>query len=156
MLIAQQLYEGIDIGKEGSVGLITYMRTDSFHVSEQSLTVCRRFVADKYGLNYLPEKANLYASGKKGTQGAHEAIRPTVIEYTPESIKDYLTKDQYKLYELVWNRFVSSQMKPAVYAVTDIEIVTRYATDTTLRPLSDDMIAPPKQYLFKARGRELL
>ena len=137
MLIAQQLYEGIDIGKEGSVGLITYMRTDSFHVSEQSLTVCRRFVADKYGLNYLPEKANLYASGKKGTQGAHEAIRPTVIEYTPESIKDYLTKDQYKLYELVWNRFVASQMKPAVYAVTDVEINAG-------------------KYMFKAKGRELL
>jgi len=147
MLIAQQLYEGIDIGKEGSVGLITYMRTDSFHVSEQSLTVCRRFVADKYGLNYLPEKANLYASGKKGTQGAHEAIRPTVIEYTPESIKDYLTKDQYKLYELVWNRFVASQMKPAIIALTNVEVKVERAAKAG---------APAEALgIFKTQGRQL-
>jgi len=115
MLIAQQLYEGIDIGKEGSVGLITYMRTDSFHISGQALTSCRKLITDKYGQNYLPEKPNVHASNKKGTQGAHEAIRPTSVEYTPESIKDFLTKDQYKLYELIWNRFVASQMKPAFY-----------------------------------------
>src|SRR3989339_362774 len=105
MLIAQQLYEGIDIGKEGSVGLITYMRTDSFHISEQALTSCRKLITDKYGNDYIPEKPNVHASNKKGTQGAHEAIRPTSVEYAPESIKDFLTKDQYKLYELIWNRF---------------------------------------------------
>ncbi|HHT9137702.1 MAG TPA: type I DNA topoisomerase [Candidatus Wunengus sp. YC60] len=137
MLIAQQLYEGIDIGKEGSVGLITYMRTDSFHISEQALSSCRNLITDKYGKDYIPEKPNVHASDKKGTQGAHEAVRPTSVEYTPESVKDFLTKDQYKLYELIWNRFVASQMKPALYAVTDVEIIAG-------------------RYAFKARGRELL
>jgi DNA topoisomerase-1 len=137
MLIAQQLYEGIDIGTEGTVGLITYMRTDSFHISEQALESCRKLIADKYGKNYLPEKPNVHASDKKGTQGAHEAIRPTIVEYTPESIKNFLTKDQYKLYELIWNRFVASQMNPALYAVTDVEIAAG-------------------RYIFKAKGRELL
>ncbi len=137
MLIAQQLYEGIDIGAKGMVGLITYMRTDSFHISEQALSSCRQFVTNKYGEDYLPEKPNIHASNKKGTQGAHEAIRPTVVEYTPESIKDFLTKDQYRLYELIWNRFVASQMKPALYAVTDIEIIA-------------------ERYIFKITGRELL
>lgn len=137
MLIAQQLYEGIDIGAEGAVGLITYMRTDSFHISEQALTSCRKLIGDVYGKNYLPEKPNVHASDKKGTQGAHEAIRPTMAEYTPESIKNHLTKDQYKLYELIWNRFVASQMNPALYAVTDVEIASG-------------------RYTFKAKGRELL
>lgn len=137
MLIAQQLYEGVDIGTEGSVGLITYMRTDSFHISGQAVASCRKLIADKYGKNYLPEKPNVHASDKKGTQGAHEAIRPTVVEYTPESIKNSLTKDQYKLYELIWNRFVASQMSPALYAVTDVEIASG-------------------RYTFKAKGRELL
>ncbi len=137
MLIAQQLYEGVDIGTEGSVGLITYMRTDSFHISEQALASCRKLITGKYGQNYLPEKPNVHASNKKGTQGAHEAIRPTNIEYTPDSVKDYLSKDQYKLYELIWNRFAASQMNPALYAVTDVEIMAG-------------------QYTFKAKGRELL
>ncbi|HHT9110693.1 MAG TPA: type I DNA topoisomerase [Candidatus Brocadiaceae bacterium] len=137
MTVAQQLYEGIDTGKEGSVGLITYMRTDSFHIADQALTSCRKFIADTYGKNYLPDKPNIHASNKKGTQGAHEAIRPTHIEYTPEFLKESLTKDQFKLYELIWNRFVACQMKPALYAVTDSEI----AAET---------------YVFKAKGRELL
>ncbi|WKZ18477.1 MAG: type I DNA topoisomerase [Candidatus Jettenia sp. CY-1] len=137
MLIAQQLYEGIDIGTQGTVGLITYMRTDSFHISEQALSSCRIHIADTYGKDYLPEKPNIHASNKQGTQGAHEAIRPTVVEYTPESIKDFLTKDQYKLYELIWKRFVASQMQPALYAVTDVEITSGL-------------------YTFKARGRVLL
>ncbi len=151
MLIAQQLYEGIDIGTEGAVGLITYMRTDSFHIAEQAITSCRKLIEDSYGKNYVPEKSNMHASDKKGTQGAHEAIRPTMVEYTPESIKDSLTKDQYKLYELIWNRFVASQMKPALYAVTDVEIVTQPAIDTNKK-----MASPQKQYLLKARGREML
>ncbi len=137
MLIAQQLYEGIDIGTEGTAGLITYMRTDSFHISEQALGTCRKLIADKYGKDYLPEKPSVHASDKKGTQGAHEAIRPTTVEHTPDSIKNFLTKDQYKLYELIWNRFVASQMNPALYAVTDVEIASG-------------------RYIFKAKGRELL
>jgi len=137
MLIAQQLYEGVDIGSEGSVGLITYMRTDSFHVSEQALAAARKHIIGVYGDNYLPEKSNMHASDKKGTQGAHEAVRPTSIDYTPASVKDHLTKDQYKLYELIWNRFIASQMKPALYAVTEAEIGAG-------------------RYTLKARGRELL
>lgn len=137
MLIAQQLYEGIDIGTQGTVGLITYMRTDSFHISEQALSSCRTYITDTYGKDYLPEKPNIHASNKLGTQGAHEAVRPTMVEYTPESIKDFLTKDQYKLYELIWKRFVASQMQPALYAVTDVEITSGL-------------------YTFKARGRVLL
>jgi DNA topoisomerase-1 len=137
MLIAQQLYEGIDIGKEGAVGLITYMRTDSFHISEQALASCRKHITEKYGQDYLPEKPNIHASNKKGTQGAHEAIRPTMLDYNPESIKNFLTKDQQKIYELIWNRFVASQMKPALYAVTEVEISS-------------------EEYIFKSRGRELL
>jgi DNA topoisomerase-1 len=113
------------------------LRTDSFHISEQALASCRKLIVDVYGENYLPGKPNVHASNKKGTQGAHEAIRPTIGEYTPESIKNHLTKDQYKLYELIWNRFVASQMNPALYAVTDVEIASG-------------------QYTFKAKGRELL
>ncbi len=157
MLIAQQLYEGIDIGAEGAVGLITYMRTDSFHISEQALASCRKLIVDKYGKNYLPEKPNVHASDKKGTQGAHEAIRPTSVEYTPESIKNFLTKDQYRLYELIWNRFVASQMNPALYAVTDVEIVAQHAGDADGVPLENSAVnATPRRYLFKAKGRELL
>ncbi|MEK7853035.1 MAG: type I DNA topoisomerase [Planctomycetota bacterium] len=137
MLIAQQLYEGVDVGSEGSVGLITYMRTDSFHVSEQALATARKYIVSAYGDNYLPEKPNMHASDKKGTQGAHEAVRPTSIDYAPEKVKDHVTKDQYKLYELIWNRFIASQMKPALYAVTEAEIGAG-------------------RYMLKARGRELL
>ncbi len=137
MLIAQQLYEGVDVGSEGSVGLITYMRTDSFHVSEQALATARKYITSVYGDNYLPEKPNMHASDKKGTQGAHEAVRPTGVDYTPEKVKDHVTKDQYKLYELIWNRFIASQMKPALYAVTEAEIGAG-------------------RYMLKARGRELL
>jgi len=137
MLIAQQLYEGIDVGADGPVGLITYMRTDSFHVSDQAVSSCRNLVENKFGKDYLPEKSNVYASNKKGTQGAHEAIRPTITDYTPDSIKNFLTKDQYRLYDLIWKRFVASQMNPALYAVTDAEISS-------------------EQYIFKAKGRELL
>ncbi len=137
MLIAQQLYEGVDVGEEGAVGLITYMRTDSFHIAAQALEMCRKHIAGAYGDKYLPEKPNVHASDKKGTQGAHEAVRPTDVKYTPESVKNSLTKDQYKLYELIWNRFVASQMKPALYAVTDAEIAAG-------------------KYILKAKGRELL
>ena len=120
MQIAQKLYEGKDVG-EGSVGLITYMRTDSTRVSDGALSEVRDFVGTRYGQNYLPEKAIQYRS-KKDAQDAHEAIRPTAVSYTPESIAQYLEKDELALYRLIWQRFVASQMMPAIFDQTTIDI----------------------------------
>ncbi|MBP9023885.1 MAG: type I DNA topoisomerase [Spirochaetes bacterium] len=111
MMVAQQLYEGIPLGTEGPVGLITYMRTDSLRISETAINAVRQFISDKYSPEYLPASPNQYQN-KKGAQDAHEAIRPSDVLRDPEKIKDYLTKDQYKLYSLIWKRFVSSQMTP--------------------------------------------
>ncbi len=127
MQIAQRLYEGIEVGDDGSVGLITYMRTDSTRVSADALEAVRTHIAAAYGQPYLPEKPVLYRS-KKDAQDAHEAIRPTYVERDPDAIKKYLSKDELKLYRLIWNRFVASQMKPAVYDETVVDIVAdRYA-----------------------------
>ncbi|MBS4871293.1 MAG: type I DNA topoisomerase [Peptoniphilus sp. oral taxon 375] len=112
MRVAQGLYEGIDIPGEKTVGLITYMRTDSTRISDQARNACRTFIKDNYGANYLGPNFRKTAK-KEGIQDAHECIRPTDVTRTPEKIKDALTKDQFKLYELIWNRFVSSQMAPA-------------------------------------------
>lgn len=120
MRIAQGLYEGVEL-KEGPVGLITYMRTDSYHISGEALKASRRLILEKYGEKYLPPKPNFYPS-RKGAQEAHEAIRPTFVELVPEEVKDYLTKEQYKLYELIWKRFVASQMNPIQYEITDVTI----------------------------------
>ncbi len=114
MQIAQQLYEGVQLGQSESIGLITYMRTDSVNVSQEALSEVRDFIRDKIGEEFLPERPNKYKS-KKGAQEAHEAIRPTSVYRTPESVKDKLTKDQYLLYKLIWERFVASQMLPAEY-----------------------------------------
>jgi len=136
MQVAQRLYEGIDLGDEGSVGLITYMRTDSTRVSAEALQAARDHIADAYGEDYLPEKAVVYRS-KKDAQDAHEAVRPTYLERDPESIKRYLSKDEYALYKLIWNRFVASQMRPAVFdeTVADIEagVYLLRARGSTLR-----------------------
>jgi DNA topoisomerase-1 len=121
MQIAQQLYEGVDLGSEGSVGLITYMRTDSTRVSTDALNAVRHFIEGQYGKPYLPPRAVTYRS-KKGAQDAHEAIRPTSMEHTPERVRRYLRRDAYGLYSLIWNRFVASQMLPAVYDQTTFEI----------------------------------
>ena len=121
MLVAQQLYEGLDIGPEGAVGLITYMRTDSTRVSSEAVTEARELIANKYGKVYVPEKPPVYASQKKA-QEAHEAVRPTSVGREPESIKQYLDKDQLALYRLVWNRFLASQMNPAVMDMTGVDI----------------------------------
>ena len=112
MQLAQQLYEGVELGDEGSVGLITYMRTDSTRVSNEALNAVRHFIEGQYGKNYLPGKPNTYRS-KKGAQDAHEAIRPTSMEYTPERVRRYLRRDVFQLYSLIWDRFVASQMVPA-------------------------------------------
>jgi DNA topoisomerase-1 len=121
MMVAQKLYEGVELGAEGSVGLITYMRTDSTRVSEAALNEAREFVSTQYGPAYLPEKAIHYRS-KKDAQDAHEAIRPTEVSRTPEALARYLGKDELKLYRLIWQRFVASQMNPAVFDQTTIDI----------------------------------
>lgn len=148
MLIAQQLYEGVELGEEGSVGLITYMRTDSFTVSEQAVKQCRDVIEKTYGKEYVPPKPNVFAS-KKGAQLGHEAIRPTEVEKNPDEIKSFLTTDQHKLYKLIWERFVASQMMPAKYAITEVEITSNPKADTT-KPSEH---ASAGKCIFKAKGR---
>jgi DNA topoisomerase-1 len=121
MMIAQQLYEGIELPGEGAVGLITYMRTDSTRVSDQALEEVREYIGTRYGADYVPEKPTYYRA-KKDAQDAHEAIRPTMMRYPPEEIRGNLTPDQYYLYKLIWNRFVASQMPPATFDETTVDI----------------------------------
>jgi DNA topoisomerase-1 len=135
MQLAQHLYEGVALGSEGSVGLITYMRTDSTRVSNDALAAVRGHIQTQYGKNYLPDKPNAFRS-KKGAQDAHEAIRPTSFEYSPERVRRYLRRDMFQLYSLIWDRFVASQMVPAVYDQTAFEI-------------------PVKEALFRATGQQI-
>ena len=121
MKIAQRLYEGVELGDQGAVGLITYMRTDSARVSDQALNSVREYIVNRYGASYIPERAVIYRSSKSA-QDAHEAIRPTAVERDPESMARYLGKDELALYTLIFNRFVSSQMNPAVYDRTTVDI----------------------------------
>ncbi|HEY9856183.1 MAG TPA: type I DNA topoisomerase [Stenomitos sp.] len=133
MTLAQQLYEGIELGSEGPVGLITYMRTDSVRIADEAWEEARDFIKERYGKEYLPPQRRTYAS-KKGAQEAHEAIRPTSIQRTPESVKSHLTPDQFKLYRVIWERFAASQMANATLAVLSIDITAGdgvfRATDT--------------------------
>jgi DNA topoisomerase-1 len=124
MGVAQRLYEGVEIGKQGTVGLITYMRTDSTRASVDSIKAARDYVQGKFGANHLAKEVVDY-KGKKDAQDAHEAIRPTNVEFTPESIRQYLSDEQYRLYKLIWQKFVSSQMAPAVFDQTTIEIAAK-------------------------------
>ena len=133
MQIAQRLYEGKELGSEGAVGLITYMRTDSTRVAESALEEVREFIVKQYGDKYLPAKAVHYRS-KKDAQDAHEAIRPTSAERTPDAVAPYLEKDELALYRLIWQRFVASQMMPAIFDQTTIDI------------------AAGEKYLFRATG----
>ncbi|HEY6249374.1 MAG TPA: type I DNA topoisomerase [Candidatus Angelobacter sp.] len=121
MIIAQRLYEGVELGEEGSVGLITYMRTDSVRVSNDALTEVREAIAASFGAEFLPESPNTYKS-KKEAQEAHEAIRPTSVARHPDEIKKYLHEDEYKVYKLIWQRFVASQMNAAVFDQTGVDI----------------------------------
>ena len=146
MMLAQGLYEGKELGKEGSVGLITYMRTDSTRVSEDAIAEVRGLVTERYGkdaaagYSYLPEKPNVYKT-KKDAQDAHEAIRPTSVLRTPESLEKYLAEDELKLYRLIWMRFVASQMNPAVFDQTTIDINAKGKSGV--------------DYLFRATGSVL-
>ena len=133
MMIAQQLYEGIELpGEEAAVGLITYMRTDSVRVADQALTDVREFIGDAFGAPYVPAEPNRFKV-KSSAQDAHEAIRPTFMQYSPDAVRAHLTPDQYYLYRLIWNRFVASQMTPATFDDTTVDIT---AAD----------------YLFRAKG----
>ena len=122
MAIAQQLYEGLPLGKEGSVGLITYMRTDSTHVAASAISEARDFIREKYGAKFVPPKPRSFARKAKFAQEAHEAIRPTKIHRQPEQLKPFLDLAQLKLYELIWKRMVASQMSAALYDTTNVEI----------------------------------
>ncbi len=122
MRIAQQLYEGVDVGNGGQTGLITYMRTDSTNISEIAQNEARNFIVDKYGENYVPESPPKYKTKARGAQEAHEAVRPTSVMRTPKSLKEFLSRDQYRLYQLIWQRFVASQMSSAVYDTISVEI----------------------------------
>lgn len=124
MGLAQRLYEGIELGEEGSVGLITYMRTDSTRVSDDALTDVRKYIGERYGEKYLPATPNVYKT-KKQAQDAHEAIRPTSVHHSPDEIAKYLSEDELKLYRIVWMRFVASQMTPAVFDQTTIEVAAK-------------------------------
>ena len=121
MTLAQRLYEGVELGDEGSVGLITYMRTDSTRLSNEAVAEVRAHIERQYGKDFLPETPNVYRS-RKSAQDAHEAIRPTSMEWTPERVKPFLETDLYRLYELIWRRFVACQMVPAVYDQTTVDV----------------------------------
>jgi DNA topoisomerase I len=137
MMLAQRLYEGVEIGSEGSVGLITYMRSDSTRVSPDAIAEARTFIQDRYGANYLPAEPNIY-KGKKDAQDAHEAIRPSSALRTPDAVAKYLADDELKLYKLIWMRFVASQMMPAVFDQTTIDVNAKGASGA--------------DYIFRATG----
>jgi DNA topoisomerase-1 len=129
MMIAQRLYEGVELGEEGSVGLITYMRTDSTRVSNEALAEVREYIKSQYGNEYLPESPNFYKE-KKAAQAAHEAIRPTSAMRHPDQIKQYLKEDEFKVYKLIWQRFVASQITPAVFDQTTVDIDAKSGAET--------------------------
>lgn len=142
MTAAQQLYEGVDIPGEGPTGLITYMRTDSTHISGQALQMARDYIKSKFGDKYLPEKPNFFSSSNKDAQEAHEAIRPTSLDHSPSKLKNALKPDQFRLYQLIWERFVACQMMPAQWDNTSVLI--KGGTDKS-RPCT-----------FRATGRSLV
>lgn len=122
MSIAQQLYEGLDIGEEGNTGLITYMRTDSPNVSDLAQADARKIILETYGTDYLPETAPVYRSSAKSAQEAHEAIRPTSVFRSPEKMKAHLSRDQFRLYQVIWQRFIASQMESALFDTISVEV----------------------------------
>jgi DNA topoisomerase-1 len=140
MMLAQRLYEGVVIGKEGAVGLITYMRTDSTRVSDDAVSDARHYIAERYGREFVPDSPNIYKS-KKAAQDAHEAIRPTSMAFAPEIVEKYLAEDEMKLYRLVWNRFVACQMMPALFDQTTIDVAAKGKNGA--------------DYLFRATGSVL-
>ena len=141
MALAQQLYEGIDIGNGGETGLITYMRTDSVHVAPKAIAEARSYIKANFGDEYLPEQVPQYKTRAASAQEAHEAIRPTSVMYKPAEIKQYLTNDQYQLYNLIWKRFVASQMTPTILEITTVEVSGK---------------SEKNNYLFRATSSKLI
>ncbi len=139
MTLAQRLYEGVELGEEGAVGLITYMRTDSVRLSTEAVDAARVHVAERYGRDHLPEAPNVFKTKAKSAQEAHEAIRPTNLEWTPERVQPFFEqmgeRDMYRLYELIWNRFVACQMVPAVYDQTTADIAAERDGTSTPRAI---------------------
>ena len=148
MAVAQQLYEGLSIGEEGSVGLITYMRTDSVRVAPSALNETRAFIKEKYGDKFLPSKPRIFTKKAKGAQEAHEAIRPTSVRREPASIKRHLTRDQFRLYELIWKRMVASQMSPTILDTTSVDIEARDGKSYLLRAKSSVVKFPGFAILY--------
>lgn len=142
MSAAQQLYEGIDLGAQGTVGLITYMRTDSVNVSVQAQAEARTYIVKRFSKEHIPAKPNVYKTKAKGAQEAHEAVRPTSVERDPARIKSALTSDQYKLYKLIWERFIASQMSNAIYDTLKVEIKA-------------GLTAKDQPYLLRASSRQI-
>ncbi len=140
MSLAQQLYEGIELNESGIVGLITYMRTDSTNVSELAQKEARQFIASRYGEKFLPDEPPTYKTRARGAQEAHEAIRPTSVLRQPESIREFLSRDQYRLYKLIWQRFVASQMEAAIYDTLVVEVTGKSVAE---------------EYLLRASGSTL-
>ncbi len=150
MAIAQQLYEGVDLGKEGTQGLITYMRTDSTNVAVVAQDEARQLIAARYGSEYVPETPPVYTKKAKNAQEAHEAIRPTSVQFDPEAVKAFLSIEQFKLYRLVWQRFVASQMAPAQLDNTSVDIMAQAAG--TAKKTTRAKALATKAYLFRATG----
>ncbi len=155
MIVAQQLYEGVDIGgEEGTVGLITYMRTDSFNIAREAQDEARRVILERYGEPYVPAKPPVYRTKAKGAQEAHEAIRPTSSRRTPEALREILPREQFRLYELIWKRFIASQMEAALFDSTTVDI----GAGKTLTPNPSPAAAGEGRsdpYTFRATGSVL-
>ena len=153
MAIAQGLYEGKTLGDEGLIGLITYMRTDSTNVAESAQQEARSYIHDRFGAEFLPDEPPQYKTKSKNAQEAHEAIRPTSVAHTPESVKEYLEAADFKLYDLIWKRFVASQMNPAIFDTVSVDIAAGEAKVVAeLVPLNGTAVYP---YLFRATGSSL-
>jgi len=158
MAVAQQLYQGAEVGEEGLVGLITYMRTDSVNVAEAAQEEARAYIAERYGAKYRPAKPRRYKTKTKGAQEAHEAIRPTSVRREPKAIKKYLTRDQYRLYDLIWKRFLASQMSSAIFDTISVDIVADselQIANSELMAISGDQLSAMSHkpdYLFRATG----
>ncbi|MEJ2253452.1 MAG: type I DNA topoisomerase [Nitrospirota bacterium] len=147
MVLAQQLYEGVELGPEGAVGLITYMRTDSVRVAAEAQAGARKYIRERFGKDYLPPSPPAYKS-KAGAQEAHEAVRPTLMTKPPEAVKPYLSRDQQRLYTLIWNRFMASQMKPAELEQTTFEIAARNGAAAVFRATGNVMKFPGFMALY--------
>jgi len=150
MTVAQQLYEGIELDGLGTTGLITYMRTDSTHISKLATDEVRQYIKEHYEADYLPEKPPIYKTRSRSAQEAHEAIRPTSIYRTPKTIKQFLTRDQFKLYQLIWQRFIASQMTPAIYKTLAVEVLGQGSKDTyLLRASGSQLVFPGFLYIYE-------